>query len=104
PPGVPRGGALRELRALVRKLILRIMRPYTNYQEKLNLAVVAALHELHREIRSDVEKARQETATERAQLLAELRHARQLRDAIEVQARATEELRQELSARRGPSQ
>ena len=82
PPPVPRAGAAYRVRAAVRRAILRTLRPYTDYQGKVNVALIAAIEEFH-----------DSAANERAQLLAELRGSRQLRSAVESQAGAVDELR-----------
>ena len=89
PPPVPRLGAARRVRGAIRKAILRAMRPYTDYQQKANGAVIDAVEELH----SSLASVRREATTERAQLLAELRGSRQLRSALDIQARGVDELR-----------
>jgi hypothetical protein len=53
------------------------LRPYTDYQRKVNFELVAALDELSNGLSGGVEVLRTETAVERAQLMAELRRSRQ---------------------------
>ncbi len=81
-PVGPRKGSAYRLRRLMRSAILRALRPYTDYQRKVNLALA--------ELVGGPPHGR---SLERAQMLAEIRGARQLRKAVEVQARALDEIR-----------
>jgi hypothetical protein len=60
------GGSAREF---VRKAALRLMRPFTQYQQAVNAQLVASLQEL----RSELAQVRREAAAERGRLVAELR-------------------------------
>ncbi len=53
----------------MRKATLRMMRPFTAYQQEVNADVVTALDEVN----ENVVRLRREVLGERAQLLAELR-------------------------------
>jgi len=86
PPPVPRGGAGQRARGLLRKVVLRALRPYSDYQQKVNLELAAAL-----------ERPMANLAVERAQLLAELRGSRQLRSVVVAQARGLDELQRVMS-------
>jgi glycosyltransferase involved in cell wall biosynthesis len=68
-PGPAAEGRFHGERERLRRVILRVMRPYTAYQQAINAEVVAALGELSREI----VVARDETAAERADMLAAAR-------------------------------
>ena len=67
--GVGPGNAPRGARKLVRDATLRMMRPFTAYQQEVNADVVTALDEVN----ENVVRLRREVLGERAQLLAELR-------------------------------
>ena len=83
PPPVPRGGRGRRVRGFVRKLILRMLRPYTDYQEKVNSELAAGLSDLGGSIGQGLADARAEVAVERAQLMMELRRSAQPEAAAE---------------------
>ena len=61
-------GRPRALREFARKVVLRLMRPFTRYQGRVNAQILASLEELN----VVIEDARRESAAERARLLAEL--------------------------------
>ena len=67
--GLGPGNAQRGPRKLVRNATLRMMRPFTAYQEAVNADVVTALDEVN----ENVLRLRREVLGERAQILAELR-------------------------------
>jgi hypothetical protein len=62
-------GRPRHARAIAKRGLLRLMRPFTQYQQSVNARMVASLEELH----AAIEDERREAARERARLLAELR-------------------------------
>lgn len=97
PPSSARIGPGHRLRSALRSMLLRALKPYTSYQHRVNLALVEALEEAHHL------SGPEQPNLERAQLLTELRGARQLRTALETQARAVDELRRiiTLQADRG---
>jgi glycosyltransferase involved in cell wall biosynthesis len=90
PPPIPRGGASMRARALIRKVTLRAMRPYSNFQQKVNAGLAAAL-EAH------IANLATGAAVERAQLLAELRGSRHLRTVVETHARGLDEVGRMMS-------
>ncbi len=67
--GIGPGNAPRGARKLVRNATLRMIRPFTAYQQDVNADVVTALDEVN----ENVIRLRRELLGERAQLLAELR-------------------------------
>jgi hypothetical protein len=62
-------GRPQRARKIVREVLLRLMRPFTQYQQGVNNQLVEALEELSLEL----DQQRRAAAEERAQLLAELR-------------------------------
>jgi glycosyltransferase involved in cell wall biosynthesis len=68
-PSVAAIGPPRRLRVLIKKLLLRLMRPFTQYQQSVNNQLLASIEELN----SAIDDLRAEAAAERAQLLAALR-------------------------------
>jgi glycosyltransferase involved in cell wall biosynthesis len=89
PPAGPRGGRASKLRGALRTVILRAVRPYSDHQQKVNMALLGAIEEL----RARVDPMNSKAAAERAEIIGELRSARQLRRAVEVQARSLDEVR-----------
>jgi hypothetical protein len=79
-------------RGAVRSVLLRFLRPYTSYQQRVNAVLVEAVREVH----ETIDQQREQVSAERAQLLAELRGSRQLRAAVEVQARGLDELKRTI--------
>ncbi len=76
-----RGGQAREL---VRKALLRTMRPYTDYQQKVNSEFVTGLGELN----ADAAELRQDAGAERAKRMAEARAAERLAALVDTRTRA----------------
>jgi glycosyltransferase involved in cell wall biosynthesis len=89
PPAAPRGGRAKKLRGGLRKVVLRAVRPYSDHQQKVNAAMLDAIEELH----GTFAPMNAAAAAERAQIIAEIRSGRQLREALEVQARGLDEVR-----------
>jgi hypothetical protein len=82
-------------RSRVRRAALRLMRPFTAYQQEVNLGVVAALEELHAQnahLRADV-------ATEQASLMAQARANDRLGVELERQTRVSDDVRRALNQR-----
>jgi glycosyltransferase involved in cell wall biosynthesis len=94
--GAPSG---RRARGLARKVTLRVVRPYSVYQQAVNRHVAAAMEELNER----VAEARREAGESLARVLAELRAARELRPELDEQARRLDELERRLASesRRG---
>ncbi len=90
--GTPAGSA----RGTLRKAILRVMRPFTSYQQAFNADVTSAMKELS----SGLGDARKEVGVELAQVLAELRNASELRGVMHEQERRIEALERALGAKR----
>ncbi len=89
-----RGGGARER---VRNTVLRVMRPFTAYQQDVNSQLVAALQELSAAVRD----VRRHGAEERGRLLGDLRAYEQLTTLLERQARSVEALERRLDALEG---
>jgi glycosyltransferase involved in cell wall biosynthesis len=73
--GLSSGSRATGTRRALRKLVLRMMRPFTAYQQGVNSEVVSALDELNQRVAG----LRREIAGERAELLAELRRYEELK-------------------------
>jgi hypothetical protein len=67
--GIGPGNAPRGARRLARNMVLRVMRPFTAYQQAVNVDVATALDDVN----ENVVRLRREVLGEQAQLLAELR-------------------------------
>jgi hypothetical protein len=97
PEGGVRGtGAAR---GTLRKAILRVMRPFTSYQQAFNAEVTSAMEDLS----NGLGDARRQVGVELAQVLAELRNASELRALPAVmreQERRIEALERALQAAR----
>jgi glycosyltransferase involved in cell wall biosynthesis len=89
-----RGGGARER---LRNAVLRVMRPFTAYQQDVNRQVVASLQELSAAVRD----VRRDGAEERGRLLGDLRAYEQLTTLLERQARGIEMLERRLAALEG---
>jgi hypothetical protein len=94
PIQVARPGRAQALRGLARNAVLRLMRPYTTYQQSIDTMVVGALDDLSASIASH----NRENAAERATLISELRGYEQVSAVIERQARTIEALERRLDA------
>jgi hypothetical protein len=90
PPRVPRGGASHRARGFARRVLLRALRPYSDFQRKVNVGLSAALEAHIRNLATGA-------AVEQAQLLAELRGSRHLRRAVESQAQSLDEVRRTMT-------
>jgi glycosyltransferase involved in cell wall biosynthesis len=91
------GARRRAARDLVRRAVLRTMRPFTVYQQDVNRQMADAMQELGQNIGN----ARRDAAGDLARVLAELRGAeelRGLRSLVSEQARRIEELERRLTA------
>ncbi|HEY3587952.1 MAG TPA: glycosyltransferase, partial [Myxococcaceae bacterium] len=90
PAQAARGGPAAKLREAVRKSLLRLMRPYTAYQTRVNWSIAAGLDVLARKLDAGA-------AGERARFLAELRANRELRTAFSSQTTAWDEVKREIT-------
>lgn len=97
-PSAPGTGGRAPGRGFARRSLLRAMRPFTAYQQAVNLDVVAAMDEL----RTSLAEARSASARERARLLAELRRYEQLPSLVQTQARTIEQMKHQLAEPREP--
>lgn len=73
PTTTARTGPGRRARGTIRAAVLRALKPYTSYQEKANAAILAAVEELNTSLRSSIEELHEQSAAERAEIMAELR-------------------------------
>lgn len=89
-----RPGRAQALRDLARNAVLRVMKPYTAYQQSVDTMVVDALDDLN----ASVVAREREGAAERATLISELRGYEQLAPVIERQARKIDALERRLDA------
>ncbi len=90
------------VRGLVRRVVLRAMRPYTAYQHTVNLAQTEAREESERELERRLQAHVLQTAEVEAATLAELRRQRrQLEQAVERANTAADRLDQVLTELRG---
>lgn len=89
-----RPGRAQALRDLARDTMLRLMKPYTVYQQSIDTMVVDALDDLS----ASIVAHDRENAAERAALISELRGYEQLSEVVERQARTIESLQQRLDA------
>jgi glycosyltransferase involved in cell wall biosynthesis len=87
-----RPGRAQAVRELARTAVLRLMKPYTVYQQTIDTMVVDALDDLS----ASIVAHDRENAAERAALISELRAYEQLSEVIERQARTIEALEQRL--------
>jgi hypothetical protein len=87
-------GRAQALRDLARNAVLRLMRPYTSYQQAVDTMVVDALGDLS----ASIEARSQSSAAERANLMSDLRGYEQLASVIEYQSRTIESLERRLDA------
>jgi glycosyltransferase involved in cell wall biosynthesis len=83
------GGRGGQARGLVRKALLRTMKPYSDYQQKVNSEVVAGLGELN----EGTANLREEAAAERAKRMAETRAAERLASLVDTRTRGLAETR-----------
>jgi glycosyltransferase involved in cell wall biosynthesis len=89
-----RPGRAQAVRELARNTMLRLMKPYTAYQQSIDTMVVDALDDLS----TSIVARDHENAAERATLISELRGSEQLSAVIERQARTIEALERRLEA------
>jgi glycosyltransferase involved in cell wall biosynthesis len=94
PVAHARPGRGRALRELARNAVLRLMRPYTTYQQSIDQLVVDALDELS----AGIAEQRLESAGKRAELMGEVRGYEQLSTQLERQAQSIEALERRLDA------
>jgi glycosyltransferase involved in cell wall biosynthesis len=92
PAAVRAQGPSRKPRELLRKLVLRLIRPFTIHQTAVNSQILAALNELN----DRTLDARAAAAAEHARLMAELRDVREVNEQVETIARRVEQLEQRL--------
>ncbi len=93
-PVHPTPGAHGRARELARSAALRAMRPFTAYQQAVNIEIAAALEELNGRLADLSLEARSEAAADRARLLAELRINRG--SPSEVQSQGIDEIKRIL--------
>jgi hypothetical protein len=100
-PAYVRGGPVLSARGRVRRFLreatLRAMRPYTSYQQDINIHMVGAIHD----VSDEVGNARRESAVELSRVLRELRQTSELRSVrgqVEEQARRIAELERRLGS------
>jgi glycosyltransferase involved in cell wall biosynthesis len=89
-----RPGRAQAMRELARSTMLRLMKPYTAYQQSIDTMVVDALDDLSASL---VDHDRDNSA-ERATLISELRGYERLAEVIERQSRTIEALERRLDA------
>jgi glycosyltransferase involved in cell wall biosynthesis len=89
-----RPGRTQALRELARNAALRVMKPYTAYQQSIDTMVVDALDDLSHSIVAQSH----DSAAERATLISELRGYERLAAVIERQSRTIEALERRLEA------
>ncbi len=94
PVAAARPGRAQALRDLARNTVLRVMRPYTAYQQSVDTMVVDALDDLS----AGIADQRRESAEERAGLITDLRGYDQLAAVLERQGRSIEALERRLDA------
>jgi hypothetical protein len=92
PVAHARPGRAQKARELARNAVLRLMRPYTTYQQSIDELVVDALDDLG----ADIAQQRRESAAKRATLMGDLRSYEELSALIERQAQAIEALERRL--------
>jgi hypothetical protein len=92
-PGPAAPGRFHDGRERLRRVILRLMRPYTAYQQGVNAELVTALAELSRE----VQQARDETRAERSDTLAATRLNEAITSQLETQGSGIEEIKRILT-------
>ena len=92
-PGQAAEGPARAARERLRDAVLRVMRPYTAYQQSINSEIVAALGELSREI----DRAGYETDAERADMLAAVRGYAPMIAGLESQNDDTQQIKRILT-------
>ena len=91
-PAAPGGGPARgHARELARNTVLRVMKPFTAYQQTINAGVVAALEELN----DGIAEVHNQSGAARARLIGELRTSE--REPSEMQARDAEEIKRMLA-------
>jgi glycosyltransferase involved in cell wall biosynthesis len=94
PVAHARPGRAQAAREFARNAVLRLMRPYTSYQQTIDELVVDALDDLG----ADIAEQRRESAGKRAMLMGEVRSYEQLSTLVEQQARTVEALERRLDA------
>jgi glycosyltransferase involved in cell wall biosynthesis len=94
PVAHARPGRAHAVRELARNTILRLMRPYTTYQQSIDELVVDALDDLG----ADIARRQRESAGKRAELMADLRSHEELSRLLERQAQTIEALERRLEA------
>jgi glycosyltransferase involved in cell wall biosynthesis len=90
-------GRAQALRELARNAVLRLMRPYTSYQQSVDTMVVDALGDLS----ASIAARSQDGAAERANLMSDLRGYERLASVIERQSRTIESLERRLDVLEG---
>ena len=94
PVATARPGRAQALRDMARNIVLRVMRPYTAYQQSVDTMVVDALDDLS----AGIAEQRRESAEERASLMTDLRGYDHLSSLLERQTRSIEALERRLDA------
>jgi glycosyltransferase involved in cell wall biosynthesis len=80
-------------RVQLRRVILRVLKPFTSYQQSVNAEIVAALGELSR----GIAEVRAETGAERADMLAAARRNQAIPEQLEAQTHGIEEIKRILT-------
>ncbi len=92
-PGLAAPGRAQAARERLRWAVLRIMRPYTAYQQTVNAEFAAALGELSR----GIQQARDETIAERADMLTAARRNEGITSQLDVQSSGIEHIKRLLT-------
>jgi hypothetical protein len=79
PAKTARSGRGVRVRGIVRRTVLRALKPYTSYQEKANSAILEAVTELNSSLDQVVQELGEQVAVERAEFLSEVRRLNQRR-------------------------
>jgi glycosyltransferase involved in cell wall biosynthesis len=90
PVRTARAGRAAKLRGVVRNTLLRLMRPYTSYQLRVNWSLATAVDVVARRLDAGA-------AGERARFLAEVRANRELRAAFAAQATGWDEIKRAVT-------
>ncbi len=95
PPGGPRSGSPR---GFVRRLVLRLMKPFTAYQRMVDTELLEALHELVQDAAATSDALREDRLNEAKRAAAQLAELRRQSSCAEAQAGKLERLRNELAS------
>ncbi len=92
-PRAASSGRAQSARRQLRRVVLRLMRPYTSYQQTVNSEIVAALSEFSREIVGSGDRARADWAD----MLAAMRLTQQVPPQLDAQTSGIEEIKRILT-------